>query len=215
MAFVECIRDDASYWLKDYLPSDRLTAGEYTYFDTRITFGLWQPEDRVIIGKFCSLAKDITIFGGGEHFTDRATTYPFVLMFAEERTERLVDAKKTNHTNIGHDVWLGYGATVMSGVKIGNGAIVGAKTVVAKDIPDYAVAIGNPARIVRYRFQPQTIARLLDLGWWDWELNKILANLDLLYQNPDTWASDLQFRQAPANSSALLTLQQLKNWKII
>ena len=215
MAFIECIRDDASYWLRDYINDDRTVAGEYTYFDTRITFGLWQPEDSITIGKFCSLARDITIFGGGEHFINRATAYPFVLMFAEERTKRLVDAKDTSATIIGNDVWVGYGATIMSGVKIGNGAVVGAKAVVAKDIPDYAIAVGNPAKVVRYRFTPQTIQRLLNLSWWTWDLSKILANLDLLYQNPDTWAVDLQFREAVANTSERLSIQQLKDRKII
>jgi virginiamycin A acetyltransferase len=81
----------------------------------------------------------------------------------------------------------------MSGVKIGNGAVIGAKAVVAKDIPDYAIAIGNPAKVIRYRFKPETIVRLLALRWWDWDIQKITANMDLLYTNPDNWPQDLHF----------------------
>ena len=135
MAFIECIRNSDSYWLKDYIKDSRLEIGAYTYFDTQITFGLWQPEDRVYLGNFCSLAKNVTIFGGGEHFTTRATAYPLVLMFAKPRPE-LIDGRNKGATIIGNDVWIGYGATIMSGVKISDGAVIGAKAVVARDIPD-------------------------------------------------------------------------------
>jgi acetyltransferase-like isoleucine patch superfamily enzyme len=214
MAYIEYIRDN-SYWLNDYINDRRLTVGEYTYFDIQITFGLWQPEDRVLIGKFCSLARDVTIFGGGEHFTTRATAYPLVRIFADSRPERSVDGQNKGATIIGNDVWIGFGATIMSGVTIGNGAVIGAKAVVAKNIPDYAIAVGNPAKVIKYRFAPQTIARLTTLSWWDWQLNKILANLDLLYQNPDCWAADLQFREAKADAPDYISIQQLKERKII
>ena len=213
MAFVEYNRDNTSYWLNDYVNDNRITVGEYTYFDLQITFGLWQPEDKVVIGKFCSLAKDLIIFGGGEHITSRATAFPFVLMFAES-PQRLVDGQNKGTTIIGNDVWIGLGATIMSGVKIGNGAVIGAKAVVAKDIPDYAVAVGNPAKVIHYRFQPQTIERLTKLSWWNWKISKILANLDLLYQNPDTWTQDIRFREPESNSLSLST-EQLKAWKIL
>ena len=78
-----------------------------------------------------------------------------------------------------------------------------------------AIAVGNPARTIRYRFQPETIARLLTLKWWDWELNKILANTDLLYQNPDTWAADIQFREVDPDAPDTLSLQQLQDWRAI
>ena len=215
MAFIEYTNDSPPYWLDRQVDDNRIVIGEYTYFDTRITFGLWQPEDRISIGKFCSLAKNITIFGGGEHITSRATTFPFVLLFAENRPERLIDGKNKGATVIGHDVWIGLGATIMSGVKIGNGSVIGAKAVVAKDIPDYAIAVGNPAKVIRYRFDSKTIERLIALSWWNWDLPKILANLDLLYQNPETWAEDIQFREPKANSPKSLSLQQLKRWKIL
>ncbi len=215
MAFIEYIKDCPSYWLNDYVNDNRITVGKYTYFDTQITFGLWQPEDEILIGRFCSLARNIVIFGGGEHFTTRATAFPFVLMFAETRPERLIDGQKKGVTIIGNDVWIGLGATIMSGVKIGNGAVIGAKAVVAKDVPDYAVAVGNPAKVVRYRFTPQTIERLTVISWWNWELVKILANLDLLYQNPDTWSEDIQFHEPAKSTSTSISIQQLKDWKFL
>lgn len=215
MAFKEYTNNGPPYWLNHYVTDSRITVGEYTYFDSRIIFGLWQPEDQIQIGKYCSLAKDIIIFGSGEHITSRATTYPFVLFFAEDRPERLIDARTKGATVIGHDVWIGLGATVMSGVKIGNGAVIGAKAVVAKDVPDYAIAVGNPAKVIRYRFNPKTVERLLALCWWNWELPKILANLDLLYQNPENWAEDLQFREPEIDLPTSLSTQQLMRWKIV
>ena len=215
MPFIEYTKDRESYWLQDYVNDGRIMVGAHTYFDSQITFGLWQPEDKVAIGKFCSLAKNITILGGGEHFTTRATTFPMVLMFAKSRPEHLVDAKDKGTTVIGNDVWIGLEATIMSGVKIGNGAVIGAKALVAKDIPDYAIAVGNPAQVIRYRFRPKTIQQLNKLGWWDWELAKVLANLDLLYQNPDTWTDNTQFKEPVANSPQSISLQQLQNWQII
>ena len=214
MAFIKYTKDSPSYWLNSYVDDARITVGEHTYFDTQITFGLWQQEDEVQIDRFCSLAKNITIFVGGEHFTTRATAFPFVLMFAETRPERIVDGRNKGATVIGNDVWIGFDATVMSGVSIGNGAVIGAKAVVAKDIPDYAIAVGNPAKVIRYRFTPPTIKRLLALSWWDWKLSKILVNLDILYQNPDTWAQNIQFKE-PESDSLSLSLEQLKYWNIL
>ncbi|MEA5501206.1 CatB-related O-acetyltransferase [Limnoraphis robusta Tam1] len=173
---------------------------------------LWKPEDQIKIGKFCSFAKNITIFGGGEHLMERVTTYPFVLFFTEPRLDELIDGRNKGVTTIENDVWIGYEATILSGVKIGNGAVIGAKSVVAQDIPDYAIAVGNPARVKRYRFQPETIERLLALKWWNWDLKKILANLDKLYQNPDHWADDLQFIEPDADSPTVLSHQQVINF---
>lgn len=155
-------------------------------------------------------SNDITILGSGEHIISRATTYPFVVLFAPDYPDRLMDATTKGATVIGNDVWIGFGATVMSEVKIGNGAAIGAKAVVAKDVPDYAIAVGNPAKVIPYRFEPKTIERLLELSWWNWELPKIFANLHLLYANPDSWAEDLKFREVETDLPNFLSTQQLR-----
>jgi acetyltransferase-like isoleucine patch superfamily enzyme len=183
-------------WLNAHIQDLRVTVGDYTYFDRHISLALFTPDDRIEIGKFCSLAKDVTIFGGGNHIMTRATTFPFKWLSAEvEPEERYIDAASKGKTIIGHDVWVGYGATIMSGVKIGNGAVVGAQAVVAQDIPAYAIVVGNPAQVIRYRFKPETIERLLDLSWWDWDSAKIAANVELLYTNPDEWRSEIQIKE--------------------
>jgi acetyltransferase-like isoleucine patch superfamily enzyme len=183
-------------WLNAHIQDPRVTVGDYTYFDRHISLALFTPDDRIKIGKFCSLAKDVVIFGGGNHITTRATTFPFKWLSAEvEPEERYTDAASKGTTMIGHDVWVGYGATIMSGVKIGNGAVIGAQAVVAKDIPAYAIVVGNPAKVIRYRFKPETIERLLELAWWEWEPAKIAANLELIYTNPDEWGSEIQLKE--------------------
>jgi acetyltransferase-like isoleucine patch superfamily enzyme len=123
-----------------------------------ISLAIFTPDDRLEIGKFCSLAKDIVIFAGGNHLTTRATTFPFKWLSTKSQPEeRYTDSANKGATIIGNDVWIGYGATILPGVKIGNGAVVGAKAVVAKDVSAYAIVVGNTAKVVRYRFQPETI----------------------------------------------------------
>lgn len=183
-------------WLNAHIQDPRITVGDYTYFDRHISLAIFTPDDRIEIGKFCSLAKDVVIFGGGNHIMTRATTFPFKWLSAKaEPEERYTDAASKGATKICHDVWVGHGATILSGVKIGNGAVVGAQAVVAKEVPAYAIVVGNPAQVVRYRFEPETVERLLELAWWDWEPAKIAANLELLYTNPDEWGSEIKLKE--------------------
>ena len=133
-------------WLNAHVEDARIAVGDYTYFDKHITLALFTPNDRIEIGKFCALAQDVVIFGGGNHVMTRATTFPFQWLSADATPkERYADAKDGKKTMLGHDVWIGHGATILSGVNIGTGAVVGARAVVAKDIPPYAIAVGNPA----------------------------------------------------------------------
>jgi acetyltransferase-like isoleucine patch superfamily enzyme/SAM-dependent methyltransferase len=190
-------------WLKNVVQDDRIAIGAYTYADGGVNFVLSNPEDRIEIGKFCAIASNVSIFGGGEHFISRATTYPFKLIFLQSfPIERNEDATTKGKTSIGSDVWIGQGVTILSGVSIGDGAVIGAGAVVSKDVPPYAVVAGNPGQVVRYRFQSETIAKLLNLKWWNWDLEDILKNLDVLYQNPDQWSKmPASFSEKRANDS--------------
>jgi acetyltransferase-like isoleucine patch superfamily enzyme/SAM-dependent methyltransferase len=182
-------------WLKEKIKDERIDIGDYSYSNGSVNFYLENPEDKIEVGKFCSIAPNVTIFGGGEHFTQRATAYPFNFLFLQDPSiTHNPDARTKGVTRIGNDVWIGQSAIILSGVTVGDGAIIGAGAVVSRDVPPYAIVAGNPAQIVRHRFSPSTIEFLLNLQWWDWPLEKILLNLDLLYQDPDQWSESINFK---------------------
>lgn len=143
-------------------------------------------EGRLIVGQFCSIANGVTVLLGGEHHTDWVTTFPFAAW--PERWPGAAEAAAAGDGRaltkgdvvIGNDVWIGYGATIMSGVKIGDGAVVGAGSLVAKDVAPYAVVGGNPAMLIRMRFAPGIVERLLVLKWWDWPVDLLNEYLPLL-----------------------------------
>ena len=134
----------------------------------------WNEGTVLEVGSFCSISDTAKILLGGEHRTDWVTTYPFSEFFPEAR-----EFKGHPHTkgdvNIGHDVWIGYQALIMSGVSIGNGAVVAARSVVTKDVAPYSIVAGNPARHIRFRFDASTVEALQRMAWWDWPLAKIKA----------------------------------------
>jgi len=143
--------------------------------------------ERLVIGRFGQLAHGVRfITASANHAMDGISTYPFPIFNAAtlplyaDRFTHLPD------TVIGHDVWIGHGAMILPGARIGHGAIIGAGAVVAGSVPDYAVAAGNPARVVRLRFASDEIARLLALGWWDWPPERIEACL------PQIMAGDIE-----------------------
>jgi acetyltransferase-like isoleucine patch superfamily enzyme len=182
-------------WLKDEMQDGPIEVGDYSYADGKVNWVLSNPEDKIEMGKFCCIAPNVTIFGGGEHFTQRATAYPLNFLFLQESsTTHNTDARTKGVTRIGNDVWMGQSAIILSGVTVGDGAIIGAGAVVSRDVPPYAIVAGNPAQVVRHRFSQSTIEFLLNLQWWDWPLEKILLNLDLLYQDPDQWSESINFK---------------------
>lgn len=123
-----------------------------------------ENEEPPSIGKFCSIAANVTIDQNGEHNKEGLTTYPFQVFLGIEDTGI---ATTKGPISIGNDVWICRNVHILSGVNIGDGAIIGANTLVSKDVPPYAVVVGNPQRVVKYRYDEDTIKRLLRLKWWD------------------------------------------------
>lgn len=151
----------------------------------------------ILIGRFSSLAGNITFSMGLNHeYKNVVTTYPFDVDYVVENIIMRASIprsdyvpKKERFANkyqiiIGNDVWIGRGATIIGGVKIGSGAIIGTNAMVAKDIPPYAIAVGNPARVIKYRFDEATIKKFLAIKWWNWDLKKIYENIPLM-NNPE------------------------------
>lgn len=161
--------------------SDIASVGKHTYGTNCITCKEWGEGSKLHIGAFCSIA-DCTIFLGGNHRVERITTFPFG--HAAKDAFRGHDGRGHPGTRgdvvIGNDVWIAHGATIMSGVKIGDGAVVAANAHVVKDVEPYSIVGGNPARHIRYRFEQDVRDKLLKIKWWEWEDEKINANLHLL-----------------------------------
>jgi len=153
----------------------RVSVGDYTYGFKSDTFRLWNNDERISIGKYCSIADGVKIFGGGEHDYKKVSTYPLGFL---EGTKKPPYRFSKGQTVIGNDVWLGENSIILSGVTIGNGAVVGAGAVVAKDVPPYAIVVGNPAKIIKYRFSPAINKKLEEIKWWDWSIEKIKENLE-------------------------------------
>ncbi len=168
-----------SFWVSN---DPRVSVGRYTYGNPRIM--IWSEHERVSVGSFCSIADNVTIFAGGEHNHNWATTYPLRIAFNDPRANKDGHPATKGPTIIGHDVWIGYGATIMSGVIIGNGAVIGAHSVVTQNVPPYTIFVGNPAIQKKVRFDKATVKQLQKIMWWNWPIEKIIANVDVLC-NPD------------------------------
>lgn len=138
--------------------------GEWTYGQLKVLS--WKSGSKLRVGRYCSIGGGVTIILDGQHRLDWITTYPMRLFAGDSSPSCQVVSK--GDVSIGNDVWIGDGATILSGVKIGNGAVIGARAVVAKDVPAYAVVVGNPARLVRMRFNQDQIAGLERIAWWNW-----------------------------------------------
>jgi virginiamycin A acetyltransferase len=176
-------------FLKPLATSPNVEVGDYTYYDDpddpeaffrkNILYHYDFIGDRLVIGRFCAIAAGATfVMNGANHPMRGLSTYPFGIFPGWESTFDLDAAKDAvrGDTVVGNDVWVGYGATILPGVKIGDGAIIGAQAVVASDVPAYGIALGNPARTVRRRFDDPTVDRLLAVAWWNWDPDKIARN---------------------------------------
>lgn len=136
----------------------------------------------VLIGRYSSLAHDLRFIVGLNHNGNYISTYPFEEIFYNDEDNLINHYLEANHYQIiiGNDVWIGANVTILGGVRIGNGAIIGAGAVVAKDVPPYAVVVGNPAKVIKYRFDEKTIDNLQKIKWWNWSDDKVKENIDLI-----------------------------------
>jgi acetyltransferase-like isoleucine patch superfamily enzyme len=166
--------------IKNLLIEGRLIVGDYTYGLNNLSIQNYKgSEANVIIGKYCSLAPNITIITGGIHPVNWVSTYPFRAKFdLEGKFEDGMPYSKGDII-IGNDVWIGTGVTILSGVNIGDGAVIAAGSLIIKDVPPYAIAGGNPAKIIRYRFSEVQIEKLLTIKWWDWDQKRIIKNISI------------------------------------
>ncbi|MBW4022471.1 MAG: CatB-related O-acetyltransferase [Proteobacteria bacterium] len=153
--------------------------GEHSYGNPRLHW--WGEPSILKIGRYCSIAEGVEIFLGGNHRTDWITTYPFSALDAWPEAHSIEGHPATKgNVVVGNDVWLGHSSVVLSGVTIGDGAVVGARAVVTRDVPPYAIVAGNPARVLRYRFPDEVIAQLLAVEWWDWPDERVRAEIPRL-----------------------------------
>jgi acetyltransferase-like isoleucine patch superfamily enzyme len=162
--------------LQERFPAYRFGRGTYGV-DLRIhSFG---EGATLTVGAFCSIAQGVQIFLGGEHRVDWVTTYPFNVLWKAAGSIQ-GHPKSKGDVHIGHDVWIGVEAVILSGVTIGHGAVIGARAVVTRDVAPYAIVAGNPGRFIRNRFDDETIDRLLRIGWWHWDDGRIRSLLPLM-----------------------------------
>ena len=161
-----------------------MQVGEFTYGQDNIThvFKKEFPNVNLIIGKFCSIASNIKVYyGQGYHDSNNISTYPFGYVHNNEFGLPCYNNGKTNgDIIIGNDVWIGDNVTIISGVIIGDGSIIATNSHVTSNVKPYSIVGGNPAKLIKYRFDDEIIQKLLEIKWWDWELEKIKENTKLL-----------------------------------
>ena len=160
-------------------------ANKGTYFDRNVNIISWSDDYKIVLGKYNSIGRDCNFFLHANHRVDWITTSSQLLGPVTPEIAEI-------HMRMGHpsckgdivienDVWIGAKSTIMSGVKIHNGSVVAANSVVSKDVPPFAIVAGNPAQIIKYRFNFEQIQSLLNIGWWNWDEEKIKENVLLLW----------------------------------
>ena len=178
-------------FLKNFITKPNIVVGDYTYYDDpagpekfedkNVLYHYPFTGDKLIIGKFCAIAKDTKfIMNGALHKMSGLSTFPFSILGNgwEKVIPKQGDLPYKGDTVVGNDVWLGYDCLIMPGVKIGDGAIIGSKAVVTRDVESYTIVGGNPAKPIRKRFSDEIIAELQKIQWWNWDAEKITKNLE-------------------------------------
>lgn len=187
--------DDQTVYLNQVITNPNIIVGDYTMYNdfvndptefekNNVLYHYPINGDRLIIGKFCSIACGAKfLFNSANHSLTSLSTYPFPIFFEEWGLERAQVTRAWDHKGdivIGNDVWIGYEAVILAGVTVGDGAIIGTRAVVTKDVPPYTIVGGVPAKPIRKRFPDDTIADLLALRWWDWPEERIAAHLNAI-----------------------------------
>lgn len=194
---------DRLCFLKNVVNHPQITIGDYTYYDdfdnienfrknVRYLFNF--SEDHLTIGKFCMLASGVEfIMNGANHLSQAVSAYPFAIFGGDWANS--MDGKSyptKGDTIIGNDVWIGYRACILPGIRIGDGAIIGSFAVVTKDVPPYTIVGGNPAQPIRKRFDEKTIGHLLNLAWWNWPVELITKYANYLTGDVNLFLSVLK-----------------------
>lgn len=188
--------DLQTVYLKEVVHGPNIEVGEYTIYNdfvadpagferNNVLYHYPVNGDKLTIGRFCSLACGVRfLFNSANHTLGSLSTYPFPIFWGEEwgidKSEVASAWDNRGDIVVGNDVWIGYEAVVMAGVKIGDGAIIASRAVVTRDVPPYAIVGGVPARVIKYRFDEDTIRRLLEIRWWEWPAGKIRKALPLI-----------------------------------
>jgi virginiamycin A acetyltransferase len=182
-------------FIKNTIKNPNIIVGDFTYYDDpedsenferNVLYHYPFIGDKLIIGKFCAIAKGVQfIMNGANHKLSGFSTFPFYIFGNgwENAMPQAGDLPYKGDTVIGNDVWIGFDALIMPGVKIGNGAIISSRSVVTSDVPAYTIVGGNPAKIIKKRFPDETIATLEKLAWWNWPVEKITKNITAIMSN--------------------------------
>ena len=186
--------NDKLCFLKNVVKNPNIIIGDYTYyhdfenienFEKNVKYHFDFIGDKLIIGKFCMIASDVKfIMNGGNHLTSAISAFPFDIF--GNGWENAMEHKSYPYKGdikIGNDVWIGYNATIMAGVSIGDGAIIATNATVVNDVKPYSIVGGNPAKEIKMRFTEEEVSKLLRLKWWDWDINKITENIQNLTEN--------------------------------
>lgn len=187
--------DKETVYLKDVISNPNIIVGDFSMYNdfvndpcnfekNNVLYHYPVNRDKLIIGKFCSIACGAKfVFTSANHTLSSLSTYPFPIFFEEWGLDIKDVAKAWDNKGdivIGNDVWIGYEAVILSGVTIGDGAIIGTRAVVTKDVPPYTIVGGVPARPIRKRFSEETITSLLGIEWWNWSKEQIAINIDAI-----------------------------------
>lgn len=192
-------------YINNIIKNPNILIGDYTYYDCEknaedfendcVLYHYKEFGDKLIIGKFCSIGENVKfMMNAANHNLNSITTYPFTAIIGTEtgvNEKHLSELPNKGDTIIGNDVWIGMNSLIMPGVHIGDGAIIGANSVVAKNVEPYTIVAGNPIKEIRKRFSEEEVKILLRVKWWNWNIEKIMKNIDIILGNDVTKLSEI------------------------